>query len=1028
MTDSEQKIKLGTNGNGGLNLGDLVHNYSMSIMKSCNNLNDTFPDESVPQGCSKYQENEKRDSRKENTNLNPANDTFAKRGIAKRSKEIINDDAANSSDRKNSGLENGTKDEKHEDTDGSKPECEAQVSKISQESISRPTYLNENELRVLNDYLKNQTETLTDTLDEDELLSFMKKTELVARESANFHQPPSVILQSDSEDEGYDSKNYQLYQEELNYIMKNMFFRQMVNDTNASKFDKKTMNWLRKSIGLSRRTELQDTIGRRSAGSRDQTDESQDENELYLRPTKRLTRGMARTSRIRKREERESRENQGLTALLEVIEVEEANGLVLSNKDEHSGANGDLKLLIDISSGESGSSEEGAIRLKTPRKSNKRSRNERSIEDEKLMATEDIELSGIVRISKWKHEKQVSLSGYNRKLGVKISSIIVGKVNIQPQFQMSIQERHDIRRPRLYHPYSIEKNQNKKRRKSIESKNGIISRKDATEMLKVRMEAKFLPLDIANSMSGPKNHPITTYQPRKEHTDPVYASLSSKLINCLNSGGRSFARYEFFYSDIDRPWFNFNNFELDLSRLGIPTDIKLTRTEWSIVRQQIRKRPRRFSKRFISQEVERLKDYRSVVRKMQHLSMPRPKGFLFEVPCAIEVGTVVTAYSKGYNILHRGVVLEYDIDRRMYLIQFERKELGFEFCPDVEVASHGVPQLFQDYDTLSLDGTPIGCFVDRNNQHGDPSYGTCYVSSKNSKQKSRKDEVAGPVSVDEGAHQDHASQTCDGFLESAEKCNSLKEVTEQQLAIKLIEIIDLCLERKSQLLEAIDNLHYFVAAEKDSTNRRKKLPTQLDDHYAWLLANLDLTSQSLQAAMAYSQIMYTNPYKTNSSLEANKSFRAKKAAKTTFNFDCVSPDMYSSWASAILGRSQHAASLIGMESDSSNSEKKASPQSLERQKYMNGRVDKALKLLLCSNYLSTNPKLVENCDLSTEQAVDTALSVCLKDLEPLKLGGTTIETAKNSIDLSAFELQRNQALEDLLLSVRNFQTELALGT
>lgn len=41
-----------------------------------------------------------------------------------------------------------------------------------------------------------------------------------------------------------------------------------------------------------------------------------------------------------------------------------------------------------------------------------------------------------------------------------------------------------------------------------------------------------------------------------------------KLIIGLNGLMRSFARYELFYSDIDRPWFNFNQFRVELEKRG----------------------------------------------------------------------------------------------------------------------------------------------------------------------------------------------------------------------------------------------------------------------------------------------------------------------------------------------------------------------------------------------------------------------------------------------------------------------------
>ena len=59
----------------------------------------------------------------------------------------------------------------------------------------------------------------------------------------------------------------------------------------------------------------------------------------------------------------------------------------------------------------------------------------------------------------------------------------------------------------------------------------------------------------------------------------------------------------------------------------------------------------------------------------------------------IKVGSIVTAYHKKARLLHRGIILARDPVRHSYLVQFERKELGCEFCPDIEISSHGVPEI-----------------------------------------------------------------------------------------------------------------------------------------------------------------------------------------------------------------------------------------------------------------------------------------------------------------------------------------------
>ena len=65
----------------------------------------------------------------------------------------------------------------------------------------------------------------------------------------------------------------------------------------------------------------------------------------------------------------------------------------------------------------------------------------------------------------------------------------------------------------------------------------------------------------------------------------------------------------------------------------------------------------------------------------------------------------MTAYNKRLRILHRGTVLFHDARAHGYLIQFERKELGYEFCPDSEVASHGLPEVLVPAEDSCLHGS-----------------------------------------------------------------------------------------------------------------------------------------------------------------------------------------------------------------------------------------------------------------------------------------------------------------------------------
>ena len=102
-------------------------------------------------------------------------------------------------------------------------------------------------------------------------------------------------------------------------------------------------------------------------------------------------------------------------------------------------------------------------------------------------------------------------------------------------------------------------------------------------------------------------------------------------------------------------------------------------------------------------------------------NQPNPLGC--DIPPPIRVGTTVTAYNKRLRILHRGIVLFHDVRAHGYLIQFERKELGYEFCPDTEVASHGVPDVLVAANESPLHGTSRTGNIDMS-EVGMMTYGT----------------------------------------------------------------------------------------------------------------------------------------------------------------------------------------------------------------------------------------------------------------------------------------------------------------
>ena len=58
---------------------------------------------------------------------------------------------------------------------------------------------------------------------------------------------------------------------------------------------------------------------------------------------------------------------------------------------------------------------------------------------------------------------------------------------------------------------------------------------------------------IPRSLRTP-NHSQPIELLRRRHVDKVYANWCCQLVHCLQGSGRSYAHYEFFYSDIDKAW------------------------------------------------------------------------------------------------------------------------------------------------------------------------------------------------------------------------------------------------------------------------------------------------------------------------------------------------------------------------------------------------------------------------------------------------------------------------------------------
>jgi len=354
---------------------------------------------------------------------------------------------------------------------------------------------------------------------------------------------------------------------------------------------------------------------------------------------------------------------------------------------------------------------------------------------------------------------------------------------------------------------------------------------------------------VANNVHDkPHNDPL-----RKKHSDDVYASWNHALINCLNGSARSWAVHEFFYSDVDRAWYNNNTFAREVAKLGILPTAKLTRREWSVVRRAMRQRPRRFSKRFIMSQLKERNNFRDIVRDLQQ--NPDSTNYTgFDIPAPISVGTTVTAYNKRFLILHRGKVLFHDVASARYLVQFERKELGFELCSDTEIARHGAPDILLPAAPSKITGASYQTGNDTFAKVGLPAYGS---SAGPRAAPKRKDDVTCEEEVANILNKNPPQ------INPIEREVAMEKVAERETLATLMAVIDAANSRKEMLLEVMEKCNFLLVdrlpfGEGAPTNH--VVSGYFEKHFSWLRANLETTNQTLQLAQFYLNAMYSKAF------------------------------------------------------------------------------------------------------------------------------------------------------------------------
>lgn len=323
-----------------------------------------------------------------------------------------------------------------------------------------------------------------------------------------------------------------------------------------------------------------------------------------------------------------------------------------------------------------------------------------------------------------------------------------------------------------------------------------------------------------------------------------------------------------------------------------------------MIRRQIPHRPRRFSRKFIFEELKKRNQYRSKARQLQR--NPDQSNHLgFDVPAIIEVGATVTAYNKLCGIIFRGIVLFHDARAHTYLVQFEKKELGCEICADTEVARHGVPEIlvpdsktggsgfgFSHIPTHlsgvgalaygarrfpSMGTKQYGLVINSFSPHATNCFVFSYADAGQEERKSTVDVLGNWIEdltrqqrssrslQQENAPSDDGQDDSifDDENGSREHTEILERAAERETLVSLMTTIEAATTRKEMMLDALEKFNILMVdclpfGEKRDQNCAKS--REMEEHYAWLLANLELTNQTLGIATAHLKLMYGGAY------------------------------------------------------------------------------------------------------------------------------------------------------------------------
>jgi hypothetical protein len=85
--------------------------------------------------------------------------------------------------------------------------------------------------------------------------------------------------------------------------------------------------------------------------------------------------------------------------------------------------------------------------------------------------------------------------------------------------------------------------------------------------------------------------------------------------------------------------------------------------------------------------------------------------------------------------------------------------------------------------------------------------------------------------------------------------DTIEKVAERETCVRLAGVISAAMQRKTRILETMEMFN-----DPDIEKVQGDALDVLKDHFAWLQANLQMTTRCLESALLYVQVMYNDVY------------------------------------------------------------------------------------------------------------------------------------------------------------------------